>query len=221
MTQEEFDLYLAKGYESPGVEFKGPCKRQTKLTPLLAKVIRAVMAMANRPDGGLVILGVSEKSLGPSKRLDPVGLDEADYETWRNYDEVSVLLNSYASPSVSFDLERTKFHEKNFVIIHVKEFVDVPIICKKMHQPSLKERGRRENPVILRPGACYVRSFHKPESAEVPHEEDMRALLELAIDKGLKKFVERAYRAGLYVPGRGIIGKGETRPFDKQLEEIE
>ncbi|GAC1345693.1 MAG: hypothetical protein NVSMB14_08920 [Isosphaeraceae bacterium] len=49
----------------------------------------------------------------------------------------------------------------------------------------------------------------------------MRALVELAIDKGLKKFVERASRAGLILPGPGIIGEDETRLFDEQKEEIE
>ena len=45
-----------------------------------------------------------------------------------------------------------------------------------------------------------MRARHKPETSEISSEEEMRELLELAIDKGVEKFVRRAERAGLFPP---------------------
>ena len=75
---------------------------------------------------------------------------------------------------------------------------------------------------ILRRGACYVRSRHKPETSEIPSEEEMRELLELAIDKGVRKFVTRAQKAGLFPtdPSTPARPSDETL-FEKQIEEME
>ena len=56
MTEEEFESLLAPGHEVDGVEFKGAWVRTDRL--FLAKVARAMLGMANRLDGGLVILGI-------------------------------------------------------------------------------------------------------------------------------------------------------------------
>jgi hypothetical protein len=55
--------------------------------------------MANRRDGGVVIIGVDETGSG----LIPVGLNTADLSTWQ-YDDVADSLAAYADPSVSFEL---------------------------------------------------------------------------------------------------------------------
>lgn len=94
MTDQEFETLLKRGYETGGVEFKGPGKRIDRT--FLANVVRAVLGMANRRDGGHVIIGVDSES------LDPVGLEEDQADTW-TYDELAASVNEYASPSVSFD----------------------------------------------------------------------------------------------------------------------
>ncbi len=68
MTDQEFDTLLHRGYETNGVEFKGPGKRTDRA--FLAQVVRAILGMANRRDGGLVIIGVEPTT------LDPIGLEE-------------------------------------------------------------------------------------------------------------------------------------------------
>src|SRR5208337_4521346 len=152
----------------------------------LAGVIRAILGMANRRDGGLVIIGVDSDS------LEPVGFDDDEAKTWLNYDELAARVNEYASPSVSLDLESLSLKERNLVIVRVHEFADIPILCQRDFQVP----GKRE--LILRSGACYVRSGHKPETSEIPSLQEMRELLELAVDKGVEKFVRRAQRAGLF-----------------------
>ena len=68
MTERELDAILAQGHETHGDEFKGPGKRTN--SAFLAGVIRAMLGMANRRDGGHVILGIDSES------LEPIGLDD-------------------------------------------------------------------------------------------------------------------------------------------------
>jgi predicted HTH transcriptional regulator len=204
VTEEEFESLLARGYETDGVEFKGSWTRKEKL--FLARVVRAILGMANRRDGGLVILGVEE-----STKLDPVGLTDEQAESWLNYDDLSASVNEYASPCVRLEPELHTFWGKKFVFIRVHQFDDIPILCAKEYAAPL-----------LRKGACYVRARHKPETSELPSEEEMRELLELAIDKGVRKFVTRAKKAGLFptMPSTPAPPTDEAM-FEKLIEEME
>jgi hypothetical protein len=96
----------------------------------------------------------------------------------------------------------------NIVVIHVDEFDEIPVLCKRADTFN----GR----VILKEGACYVRSRGKPESAEVSTHEDMRALLELATDKAVAKWVKSNVRAGLLLRGELMTGS-DDEDFDSQL----
>jgi predicted HTH transcriptional regulator len=205
VTEQEFEAILGLGHEINGVEFKGPGIRSDK--PFFARVVRAVLGMANRRDGGLVIIGVEENNIGEYK-LEPVGLTDEQLATWSNYDVLSGAVNQYARPSVSFDLEAPfLYNSMRFVVIEVNEFDQIPILCSK-------DSGTRiSTDQILRKGACYVRSRHKPETSEIPSEEEMRELLELATDKGVMRFFARAEKAGLY----RSIQSPPASPSDKEL----
>lgn len=181
MTSEELEKLLKVGYESNGVEFKGPGKRTDK--DFLARVIRAVLGMSNRRDGGLIVIGVG------SNNLEPIGLSPEELNTWSNYDDVSASINEYASPSARFDIEIVEISRKFFIVLYVYEFADIPILCTKDYNVAKS--------TVLRRGGCYVRARHKPETSEIPSEEEMRELLNLAIDKGVKDFVDRARHAGM------------------------
>ena len=49
----------------------------------------------------------------------------------------------------------------------------------------------------------------------------MRDLLELAIDKGVVKFLARAQKLGLFLAIAGPPTEGDLSRFQKQLEEME
>jgi Putative DNA-binding domain len=125
MTEQDFAKLIEHGHETHGVEFKGPGRRTG--AAFLAEVIRAILGMANRQTGGLVIIGVDSESGMP----DPVGLDEGEAKTWMNYDHLATSVNEFASPSVSFDLETVIFQDCSFIVIKVHEFGDIPILCRK------------------------------------------------------------------------------------------
>ena len=202
MNDREFEDILALGHERRGTEFKGPGPRTDKY--LFAKVARAVLGMVNRRDGGLVIIGVHDKN----SVLKPVGLSTANLTTW-NHDEVSTALAAYADPSVSFDLQILNYIDNTYVILKVHEFEDIPVLCRQDYMKG--------DEVVLRKGACYVRSRHKPETSEIPSQEDMRDLLDLATDKGVSKFVSRAVKSGLII----VSPLGTTAPTDKDLFEAQ
>ena len=206
MTERELEAILAQGHETQGVEFKGPGKRTN--SAFLASVIRAMLGLANHRDGGHVILGVDSES------LEPTGLDDDEAASWLNYDALAPAVNEYASPSVSFDVQSLRFRENKIVIIRVEEFVEIPILCKKEFQGPGKKSS------LLRRGACYVRASHKPETSEIPSEQEMRELLELAIDKGVAKFLARVQKVGLL--GAGVpLKESDSSRFRKQVEEME
>lgn len=203
ITQEQFEEFLARNHEIPGVEFKGPGPRSDEY--LRAKVLRAVMGMTNRRDGGIVIIGVDERS----STLNPVGLSPNELESWRNIDHVGNDLVNYMSPPPAFDLSIFEYQGRAFAVLEVIEFTDVPTICKKRYYRE-HQSGHRE--FVLREGACYVRSRHKPETVEVSSLEQMRELLDLATEKGVRKFVTQAQRAGM-----SLISSNQ--PSDQELFE--
>jgi len=203
MTEEELAALLALGHELIGIEFKaaGP----TSDRQLFAQVTRAVLGMANRRDGGRVVIGVEDNG----GVLTPVGLSKSDQETWR-YDDVATKLAVYADPSVSFELETQQYNGNDYVVLYVREFEDIPVLCKKDYQG------------VLRKGACYVRPRRKPETIEIPTQEDMRDLVDLATEKRLRRHLEQTRRAGgIVVPIQpGLLPPSDQELFDKQLGDL-
>lgn len=178
MTGREFAEILQQGHETPGVEFKGPGPRMDKA--LFAKVVKAALAMANRRGGGRIIIGVREDA----GLLVPQGLSTTDLATWP-HDDITGALSAYADPYVSVTIQTLAYQDKNFVILTVDEFEEMPVLCKKEFQG------------VLRDGACYVRRKGRIESSEVPNGAEMRDLIELATEKGVRRFLRTASRAGL------------------------
>lgn len=75
---------------------------------------------------------------------------------------------------------------------------------------------------MLRKGACYVRPRRKPETTEIPTQEDMRDLLDLAAEKRLRKNLERVSRAGGVIIPFQTAGRSVSPQelFDKQLGDL-
>ena len=139
--------------------------------------------------------------------LNHVGLTEADLRTW-NYDDVADRVAVYADPSVAFDLEIREYDDNEYVVLRIEEFADVPVLCKRSFGD------------VLRDGACYVRPRRKPETSELPTQADMRDLLDLAIEKGIRRFLSQAQRSGLIDTPGEILQDTDDRRFDEQLGEL-
>lgn len=214
MSSENFRETLAIGNEVPGIEFKGPFARTDK--GQFAEVVRAVLGMANRRDGGQVIIGVDEarRDDGPGTVLNAVGLSAAEFKGW-DQDAVLSILDSYADPFVELDIEPVEHDGKHFIVLRVREFDEFPVLCKKQY---VKQKGRKDD-VVLRQGGCYVRRRGKVETSEIPTHVEMRELLDLATEKGVRRFVQRAQRVGMQASSSSIPLDDAAR-FDEQRGEF-
>src|SRR5258708_21423632 len=123
ITKEQFADLVTLRYEPRGLEFKGAQPRTDRV--FFAKVARACLGMANLRDGGRVIVGVDEQG----GVLNPVGLSPSDLATWR-YDDVAAALSTYADPAIDFDLFVHEYNGKQFVLLDIYEFREIPILCR-------------------------------------------------------------------------------------------
>lgn len=83
MTDDEFAALIEIGAEQRHVEFKGPNPITDK--HFIHKVVRAILGMANRRDGGYVVIGEEDIN----SVLNPVGIDEPVYLRVRDREERS------------------------------------------------------------------------------------------------------------------------------------
>lgn len=184
MTDEEFAALIELGAEQRNVEFKGPGPISDK--HLVHKVVRAILGMTNRLDGGYVVVGVAEIDGG----LNPVGVDARTVAGWTR-DALADKAAPLVDPSVDFDLEHRAYRGQRFVLITVREFDETPVFCRA----NRNDAGNKN--VVLREGALYVRSRRKPETVEIRTAQEMRDLLDLALRKRLRNFIELLQAAGL------------------------
>jgi predicted HTH transcriptional regulator len=204
VTEQEFRDYIQLGHEQRGVEFKGPGPSSDP--GLLAKVVRAVLGMANKRDGGRVIVGVDE--VGTT--VTATGLTSIDLATWR-HDLVAEKVASYADSPVGLDGEPFRYEGRDFFVITVKEFDQVPVVCRKdCPDPAAGSRSGRSR-LILRKGSIYVRSMASPGTTGEPTQAELRDLLDLATEKGVRRFLETAGRVGLAVPGPTPVPSDDER----------
>ena len=201
MTDEEFARIVELGHELSGVEFKSP--GPVSDGRLIAQVVKAMLDMCNRRDGGTVIIGVEENQ----GVLNQVGLSESEIAGW-NYDAVADQVARYADPSISFALDVKEYEVSSYVVIEVEEFADIPVLCKRSYGD------------VLRDGACYVRPRRKPETSDILTQADMRDLLDLAIEKGVTQFLERARRVGLFSTPTVESPATDQELFDEQLGDL-
>ena len=205
MTDEDFieimNRIIALGHELNGVEVKSP--GPVSNGRLVAQVVKAMLGMCNRRDGGTVIIGVEDNQ----GTLNPVGLSDADLSEW-NYDAVADQVARYADPGASFNLDAKEYEGNSYVVLEVDEFVDIPVLCKRSYDDVLSD------------GACYVRPRRKPETSDIPTQADMRDLLDLAIEKGVRQFLERAQRVGLFIAPPADPIEADRERFDEQLGDL-
>jgi hypothetical protein len=205
VTPEEFGEYLATGYEGQGYEFKGAFGRDDAL--FFARVTRAALGMSNRVGGGSIFIGIDE---GPNHVCLPTGLTDAQRDSW-NYDDTAAGFAPAADPRLSFAREVVVHQERSFVVLTIHEFDDIPVLCARDYNHGTQ--------AILRKGMLYVRPRGKPETSGVASQSEMRAVLELAIDKGVIAFLARAGRVGLNTPQAGP--PDDAKKFADELVELD
>lgn len=170
--------YVHHGREERNLEYKERWDLRGKEER--AKLAKEIMALSNIRDGGTMVIGVRKDGT-------PVGVPEETAAKFTQ-DAVAAAVADYVSPYV--ELVVSSGHDgsstsRYFVVIQVKEFAEIPVLCK------------RDFGDAVRHGAIYTRSRRIPEATEVRSEAEMRELLEMAVDKGIRSFYRRLQAAGI------------------------
>ena len=118
-------------------------------------------------------------------------------------DNVQAYINRFADSYVRIEVYIVPRNSQKFIAIVVHEFDEVPVIC-------------RRSDVGLRQGAVYTRSYRMPETCEVPSQTEMREIIDMATDKGVRRFLEKSRRAGL-LAGE-TVQRTDSEKFDEELE---
>lgn len=207
VTVEELEALLAGDHELRGLELKG-AGLVRRNTFFVAKVARAVMAMGNLRDGGLVVVGIDDDQIAA---MQP-GLSDDEFAEWSDFDLVAGALSAYSDPPVTFELRRfTLSNGSRVVVIDVDEFEHDVHICKKDAQG------------VLQGGQTYVRPRGKPESVPVPSSAAARELHNLAVSKGIREFVRIAGAAGVSLgpaaPDATAVAAADAQAYDAERQE--
>ncbi len=171
-----FERYSVATNELRGREFK----RTESWDVLKYKIAKTAMAMANKRDGGIIVIGVSKNG----EIHEAIGMEDTHFSTFKD-DEIAAFINKYAEPFVITSVSRPCVKGKNFVVIAIKEFEHLPVICAKAGPEDLKQ------------GAVYIRGYAQNETRIVECQTEMRELLDIAVERGLRFFLGRAAGAGL------------------------
>jgi len=205
VTQAELEHLLELGHELRHLEVKAPGGLDDNL--LVARVARAVMAMGNLRDGGLVCVGIDD---GQIAAMQP-GLTAAQLADWTDFDRVSAALGKYSDPPIFFETHTFALSSgADVVVLEVEEFERDVHVCKKSFQGVLVD------------GHTYVRPRGQPRSVLPPTSADMRELHDLAVDKGVREFVRRAGAAGVPLnattPPTAATGEADRSAFEAEWE---
>ena len=178
MTPDDARTLIQAGREDRGREFKAsfPWTRNAA-GETMARVTKTILALSNLRDGGHIIIGVAEPAPG-STDWRPVGVTAADLQSFP-FDTVADFVRKYAEPYARFDLEIAEIDSSKYVVIAVEGFQEVPVICKTNYGSILAESA-----VYIRPRSG------RPRSEPVSNYADMRELLDLAVERGIRKFLQ-------------------------------
>jgi len=168
MTNQTLIEYIIKRREERNIEYKESIGWEKP--EMREKIIKACLAMANLQDGGFIVIGMKEVS---NDIWEPQGMASEHFDKY-SQDNVSEKVNEYADPSIQIKLSKIQHDNKNFILIEVAEFREIPIICRKTGN-------------TLKKGGIYIRPKAKNESVLVPNESELRDILDKAVEKQLEK----------------------------------
>lgn len=171
MALETFSQYIYHGTEERYLEYKISMPWSDIATKM--KVTRAAMSMANIKDGGVLVFGIEKL---PTGFYNVKGMDPKHWNSF-NQDDVSEAVNEYADPYVNLKVNKKIIDDMHFVIIEIQEFDELPVVCKKDGQE-------------VKRGEIYTRPRRKIESVPAPSQTDLREILEMAVDKRIRKYRE-------------------------------
>jgi|SRR3989339_1284635 len=173
---------LFRGSETRGFDYK----KAESWDSCKFGLVKDILAMSNTQDGGTIVLGVSQNDV--TGQFEYLGFQ--DDEQLKDYDvtKVSDFTNTFANPEVNIEIFADEYENKKYIFIIVKEFKNIPIICKK----------NSSNNSELKNGCVYIRTDSAKSipitSQGIESVTEMRKLLDLAITKQKEELLENIRR---------------------------
>lgn len=158
---------------------------------LKLKIVKASLGLTNLEGGGYVIIGVPKNQT--INRYEPVGMTEEMARTYKQ-DDVSTFVNLHAQPYVTVELKDFLGDSRYFIVIQISEFDEVPVICSKGTAETIA-------------GRIYCRTHRRVESSPEPTVADMKEIIDLAVDKGIRRQRGRVESYGFPI---------DTDPFEHE-----
>jgi hypothetical protein len=189
---------LDRCQESQDIDFK----ESAPWDSLKWHIVHSVLAMGNLRDGGIILIGVSQRD----GRWSMTGIEETHLATY-DVDLIIDQVHKYVSPHVGLDIVTVAHGEGTlYLAILVREFDQTPLVCKK-NGPD-KEKAAES----IREGAIYTRPPGKPRTSRVTTAEQLHELLQLAAEKRARHILEISTRVGM------VRGETEADRFAHELE---
>lgn len=190
---------LDRCQEHQSIDFKESADWDT----LKWHIARTSMAMANLRDGGIIVVGVSER--GESWEL--TGISSEHLSTY-DFDNISDFIAKYSSIPLELDVVVVRYRDsKNYLAIQISEFLHLPCICKRNSSNDAKAFIKGD--ILIRPPG-------KPQTKKAEDADEIRDLVELAAEKRARQIIEAAGRIGL----AGSPGPSIDEFLDKELEDL-
>lgn len=176
-------LALDRCQESRSIDFK----ESSPWDSLKTRIVKTCFGMGNLRDGGVIIIGVSER--GDNWEL--TGISDNHLQTY-DADNILDSINKYASPPISLDIVIVEYRDKKkYLAIQINEFEESPFICKI--DGPIKTGNNR----VFYAGDIYIRPIGKPQTVKAASAEQMRELLEVAAEKTARRMLGFSKKVGM------------------------
>lgn len=165
-------IELTSSHEQRNLEYKDSFSWEKNMSDIQARTIRAVISMANIPDGGKVIIGIKEKN----SKIEYTGLTQTQKDTFQDIDKIKSQIDGYIHQYVDFDIyvtEDEKDSNKWFVIIDVKEAKEYPLLTKRELKLTFGEHTER----YIESNVIYSRSLASDNSSEKISQNELNEIL--------------------------------------------
>ena len=208
LSPSDLDRYVEAAGESNHIEAKGPMTWDGQFAS--AALAKDIAAFANSSDGGVIVIGKSQTSAGAFELKGVTDEQAASFDTTK----VAQWVNQRFDPPIALVCHVHKYKDKNFVVITVEEFQDIPHFCIK----SFQDPGNPKNHLLLE-RTIYVRNSNAA-CAPLATVEELRQLIGLATRKRANEFLAMF---DSLLKGRPLLAeeRRDADLFDKELKQIE
>jgi len=178
ISTERIRQLINLGNENRNLDYKGAFSWDRASNDEKCEITKDVLAFANSRDGGVILVGVNDKS-GTLEGLTDEQSASFDQTNFNSF------IQKYTDPRHTANVHRIEIDGSRIVAIDVPEFSEVPILCARDANSSINSSR-----LILKKAALYKRT-DRATSEVVEDAQEMRELL----NRGLLRRQDELLRA--------------------------